>query len=77
MNFLKQLLAVVLGVIIGAVIVRPDLVKAQDAKEPSHHEQGRITVTAISPKVLVTLYSNERFLGFSCTQDQCYVATMD
>jgi hypothetical protein len=75
MSFLKQILAVLLGVVIGVVIVHPDKVKAQDPKTTA--QQGRITVTVIGPTTRVTLYPTERYLGFSCTQNQCYVATMD
>jgi hypothetical protein len=77
MSLFKQLLAVLLGVVIGAVVIHPNTIKAQDPKDALRHEQGRIIVTPIGPKVQVTLDSTDRYLGFSCTQDQCYVATMD
>jgi hypothetical protein len=79
MKHLKQLLILFLGIVLGIVIARPFGAKAQDAKDPSHHEMGRITMTPISatPTGKVTLYATERYLGFSCTQTQCYVVTMD
>jgi len=79
MKYLKQLLILVLGIAVGVAIGRPFGAKAQDAKDPNHHEMGRITMTPMnaSPGGKVTLYQNERYLGFSCTQTQCYVATMD
>jgi hypothetical protein len=83
MDLLKRtygvILGTLLGIVVGVAISHPHRAIAQDAKDPSHHEAGRITMTPIFANAggKVTLYATERYLGFSCTQSQCYVVTMD
>ena len=76
MRFLKQFLVLLVGVAIGVAIARPSGVKAQDAKDPSHHETGLVKVTQITPQDKMMLAPGERYLGFSCVQARCYLVTM-
>ncbi len=77
MKILREFLFVLLGVAIGVAFAHPHGIHAQDAKDSTRREQGRITITPISKGTRVIMYPTERYLGFSCSQDQCYVATMD
>ncbi|MDE3187595.1 MAG: hypothetical protein KGM96_08760 [Acidobacteriota bacterium] len=72
----KHLLVLLVGVVIGVLIARPFGVRAQDTKDPNHHEKGIVTVTQITPKDKMTLTPDERYLGFSCVQARCYIVTM-
>lgn len=74
MKFLKHLLVLAVGVAIGVLVGHPFKAKAQDPKLPG--QLGIITLTPTGPNVKVTLFPNERYLGFSCTASQCYIATM-
>jgi hypothetical protein len=79
MKFLKQFLVLLAGVLIGIAIAHPFGARAQDQKDPSHHEAGRVSMTPIypGPTGKVTLFQSDRYLGFSCTQTQCYVASIE
>jgi len=83
MKLFKQvsgiLFGVLLGVIIGATFDRSGSAKAQDPKDSSRHEIGKVSMTPIypTPAGKVTLFQTDRYLGFSCTQNQCYVASME
>lgn len=76
MRYLKPLFMLLAGIAIGMMISRPFDVKAQDTKDPSHPEKGIITLKQITPKDELTLAPGERYLGLSCLQGRCVVATM-
>ncbi len=76
MKLLRQALVLLLGIVIGVVVARPFGLKAQDAKDPSHHETGLVKVTQITPQDKMALAQGERYLGFSCVQARCYIVTM-
>jgi hypothetical protein len=77
MKILRESLFVLLGIAIGVAVAHPHGIHAQDAKDPSHREQGRISITPITRTTRVLMDPPDRYLGFACSQDQCYIATMD
>ena len=68
MNLLKLCVAVVIGILLGALLFRPAPIKAQDiAVTP-----GSVKVTQVHPGSSVTVTG--QVVGFSCTPADCYLA---